>query len=197
MGIRLAIGREAGRGLGAAAGCSSKTSCCRFAGGAAGLAIGIWAISALDRVVAAGSVAPTWPAFTLDARMVAFTIATSVGRRQSSLAWAPAPARDEQRRARGANRHGDGELTAPVRGRRTLWALVVGRVCARLADVRVRRRLLVQRLRSRAQHPIPASIHRTCSRSSGRGPQVKTPDDASGWHSRKRLVARMRELARA
>src|SRR6185503_2295929 len=73
MGIRLAIGASRTRLLRQLL---VENIMLSVAGGTAGLAIGQWAISAL--VASLPDQAPTWAAFTLDARMVAFTIATSV-----------------------------------------------------------------------------------------------------------------------
>ena len=90
------------------------------AGGALGLAIGHWAIQLLISVLP--EEAPGWTTFTLDTRMVVFTIAVSVVT-ALLFGWAPAvhSMRADLRGAMAASAAGS---TAPVRGRRTLRMLV-------------------------------------------------------------------------
>ena len=68
--------------------------------------------------------APTWTTFALDTRMVIFTLATSM-LTAVLFGWAPA-LHAMNSDVRGAMSAATAGSTAPVRGRRTLWALVAG-----------------------------------------------------------------------
>ena len=144
IGIRLAIGASRARLLRQLL---VENIMLSIAGGAAGLAIGQWAISAL--ITSLPDQAPTWTTFTLDGRMVAFTIATSVAT-AVLFGWAPA-LHAMNNDVRGAI----ATATASFYGAGARQAHVVGArrcgVCACVADVRVRR-VAGARLRSRAQY---------------------------------------------
>ena len=118
IGIRLAVGASRARLLRQLL---VENIMLSIAGGAAGLAIGQWAISLL--VTSLPDQAPSWTTFTLDGRMIAFTIATSVAT-AVLFGWAPA-LHAMNNDVRGAMVTATAGSTAPVRGRRTLWALVV------------------------------------------------------------------------
>jgi predicted permease len=185
MGIRLAIGASRTRLLRQLL---VENIMLSIAGGAAGLAIGQWAISAL--VASLPDQAPTWAAFTLDARMVAFTIATSVAT-AVLFGWAPA-LHAMNNDVRGAIATATASSTAPVRGRRTLWALVVAEFA--LASLMFVCGGLLVRAYDRVRNTDPGFDPSNVLTFTVAVPQVKTPDDASGLAFRKRLVARMREL---
>ena len=118
IGIRLAVGAGRGRLLRQLL---VENVLLSLAGGALGLAIGHWAIQLL--VTSLPDQAPAWTTFTLDTRMVVFTLTTSV-LTTILFGWAPAlhAMSSDVRGAMAASAAGS---TAPVRGRRTLWALVV------------------------------------------------------------------------
>jgi predicted permease len=92
-----------------------------IAGGALGLVVGHWAIQLL--ITSLPDQAPGWTTFTLDRRMVIFTLATSM-LTAVLFGWAPA-LHAMNSDVRGAMSGATAGSTAPVRGRRTLWALVV------------------------------------------------------------------------
>ena len=185
MGIRLAIGASRTRLLRQLL---VENIMLSIAGGAAGLAIGQWAISAL--ITSLPDQAPTWAAFSLDGRMVAFTIATSVAT-AVLFGWAPA-LHAMNNDVRGAIATATANSTAPVRGRRTLWALVVAEFA--LASLMFVCGGLLVRAYDRVRNTDPGFDPSNVLTFTIAVPQVKTPDDASGLAFRKRVVARMREL---
>jgi predicted permease len=92
-----------------------------IAGGVLGLALGHWAIQAL--VTTLPDQAPAWTTFTLDGRMVLFTLAISM-LTAVMFGWAPA-LNAMKPDVRSAIVQATAGSTMPTRGRRTLWALVV------------------------------------------------------------------------
>jgi putative ABC transport system permease protein len=117
IGIRLAVGASRARLLRQLL---VENVLLSVAGGAVGLVVGHWAIQLL--VTSLPDQAPAWTTFTLDTRMMIFTLATSV-LTAILFGWAPAlyAMNSDVRGAMSAAAAGS---TAPVRGRRTLWALV-------------------------------------------------------------------------
>jgi putative ABC transport system permease protein len=186
IGIRLAIGASRVRLLRQLL---VENIMLSIAGGAAGLAIGQWAISLL--VTSLPDQAPTWTTFTLDGRMIAFTIATSVAT-AVLFGWAPA-LHAMNNDVRGAIATATASSTAPVRGRRTLWALVVAEFA--LASLMFVCGGLLVRAYDRVRNTDPGFDPTNVLTFTVAIPQVKTPDDAAGTAFRKRLVDRMREVA--
>lgn len=117
MGIRLAVGASRARLLRQLL---VENILLSMAGGALGLAIGHWAVQLL--ITSLPAQAPAWTTFTLDTRMVLFTLATSM-LTAVLFGWAPA-LHAMNSDVRGAMTMATAGSTAPVRGRRTLWALV-------------------------------------------------------------------------
>lgn len=185
IGIRLAVGASRVRLLRQLL---VENIILSIAGGAAGLVIGQWAISAL--VTSLPDQAPSWTTFTLDVRMVAFTIATSVAT-AVLFGWAPA-LHAMNHDVRGAMATATAGSTAPVRGRRTLWALVVAEFA--LASLMFVCGGLLVRAYDRVRNTDPGFDAAEVLTFSIGIPAVKTPDDASGAAFRQRLVARMREI---
>jgi len=117
MGIRLALG-------------SSRTRLLRqllienlmlaVIGGVIGLSVGRWALAALIRAVP--DQLPPWAAFSMDVRVMAFSVAI-VGATVILFGWAPAlhAVGGDLRSAVSATTNG---TTGAPRGRRTLWMLV-------------------------------------------------------------------------
>jgi predicted permease len=93
---------------------------------------------------------------------------------------------------RGAIATATANSTAPVRGRRTLWALVVAEFA--LASLMFVCGGLLVRAYDRVRNTDPGFDPSNVLTFTIAVPQVKTPDDASGLAFRKRVVARMREL---
>jgi predicted permease len=186
IGIRLAIGASRARLLRQLL---VENIILSIAGGAAGLAVGQWAISLL--VTALPDQAPAWTTFTLDARMVAFTIATSVAT-AVLFGWAPA-LHAINHDVRGAMSTATAGSTAPVRGRRTLWGLVVAEFA--LASLMFVCGGLLVRAYDRVRNTDPGFDPTNVLTFTVAVPQVKTPDDASGAAFRRRLVDRMRQIA--
>jgi predicted permease len=118
IGIRLAVGASRTRLLRQLL---VENILLSIAGGALGLAVGHWAIQVL--VTSLPDQAPSWTTFTLDTRMVIFTLVTSM-LTAVLFGWAPA-LHAMNSDVRGAMSAAAAGSTAPVRGRRTLWALVV------------------------------------------------------------------------
>jgi predicted permease len=118
IGIRLAVGASRMRLLRQLL---VENILLSVAGGALGLLIGHWAIQVL--ITSLPDQAPSWTTFTLDTRMVIFTLATSM-LTAVLFGWAPA-LHAMNADVRGAMSAATAGSTAPVRGRRTLWALVV------------------------------------------------------------------------
>ena len=118
IGIRLAVGASRARLLRQLL---AENVLLSIAGGALGLAVGHWAIQLL--IASLPDQAPAWTTFTLDTRMVIFTLATSM-LTAVLFGWAPA-LHAMNADVRGAMSAATAGSTAPVRGRRTLWALVV------------------------------------------------------------------------
>ena len=185
IGIRLAVGASRARLLRQLL---VENIILSIAGGAAGLAIGQWAISVL--ITSLPDQAPSWTTFTLDARMVAFTIATSVAT-AVLFGWAPA-LHAMNHDVRGAMSTATAGSTAPVRGRRTLWALVVAEFA--LASLMFVCGGLLVRAYDRVRNTDPGFDPSNVLTFSVAVPGVKTPDDASGAAFRTRLVDRMRQL---
>ena len=185
IGIRLAVGASRVRLLRQLL---VENVMLSIAGGAGGLAIGQWAISAL--VTALPDQAPSWTTFTLDARMVAFTIATSVAT-AILFGWAPA-LHAMNHDVRGAMTIATAGSTAPVRGRRTLWALVAAEFA--LASLMFVCGGLLVRAYDRVRNTDPGFEPSNVLTFTVAIPAVKTPDDASGLAFRTRLIDRMREL---
>ena len=117
IGIRLAVGASRTRLLRQLL---VENILLSIAGGALGLAVGHWAIQLL--ITSLPDQAPSWTTFTLDTRMVIFTLATSV-LTAVLFGWAPA-LHAMNSDVRGAMSAATAGSTAPVNGRRTLWALV-------------------------------------------------------------------------
>jgi putative ABC transport system permease protein len=118
MGIRLAIGASRARLLRQLL---VENLLLSMAGGALGLVIGQWAIQLL--ITSLPDQAPSWTTFTLDTRMVLFTLAMSM-LTAMLFGWAPA-LHAMNPDVRSAMTMATAASTAPVRGRRTLKALVV------------------------------------------------------------------------
>ena len=118
IGIRLAVGASRARLLRQLL---AENILLSIAGGALGLVLGHWAIQLL--VTSLPDQAPGWTTFTLDTRMVIFTLATSM-LTAVLFGWAPA-LHAMNSDVRGAMSAATAGSTAPVRGRRTLWALVI------------------------------------------------------------------------
>ena len=186
IGIRLAVGASRGRLLRQLL---VENIILSIAGGAAGLAIGQWAISLL--LTSLPDQAPTWTTFTLDARMVVFTIATSVAT-AVLFGWAPA-LYAMNHDVRGAMSTATAGSTAPVRGRRTLWGLVVAEFA--LASLMFVCGGLLVRAYDRVRNTDPGFDPSNVLTFTVAVPQVKTPDDAAGAAFRRRLVERMRAIA--
>ncbi|MBY0493754.1 MAG: ABC transporter permease [Cyanobacteria bacterium] len=186
MGIRLAVGASRARGLRQLL---VENVMLSIAGAAAGLAIGQWAIQLL--ITSLPDQAPSWTTFTLDGRMVVFTIATSVAT-AILFGWAPA-LHAMNKDVRGAIATATASSTAPIRGRRTLWALVVAEFA--LASLMFVCGGLLVRAYDRVRNTDPGFDPSNVLTFTVAVPGVKTPDDASGLAFRKRLVDRMRELA--
>ena len=186
MGIRLAVGASRARLLRQLL---VENVMLSIAGGAAGLAIGHWAIQLL--LTSLPDQAPSWTNFTLDGRMVAFTIATSVAT-AILFGWAPAlhAMNSDVRAAMATATAGS---TAPVRGRRTLWALVIAEFA--LASLMFVCGGLLVRAYDRVRNTDPGFDPSNVLTFSVAIPGVKTPDDESGAAFRKRLVDRMRGVA--
>ena len=119
IGIRLAVGASRTRLLRQLL---VENILLSIAGGALGLALGHTAIQLL--VTSLPDQAPGWTAFTLDTRMVSFTLVTSM-LTVVLFGWAPA-LHAMNSDVRGAMSAATAGSTLPVRGRRTLWALVAG-----------------------------------------------------------------------
>jgi len=186
MGIRLAVGASRARLLRQLL---VENVMLSIVGGAAGLAIGQWAIQLL--LTSLPDQAPSWTNFTLDGRMIAFTIATSVAT-AILFGWAPAlhAMNSDVRAAMATATAGS---TAPVRGRRTLWALVVAEFA--LASLMFVCGGLLVRAYDRVRNTDPGFDPSNVLTFTVAVPAVKTPDDASGLAYRKRLVERMRAVA--
>ena len=118
IGIRLAVGASRVRLLRQLL---VENILLAVAGGALGLVVGHWAIQVL--ITSLPDQAPGWTTFTLDTRMVIFTLAVSM-LTAVLFGWAPA-LHAMNSDVRGAMSAATAGSTAPVRGRRTLWALVV------------------------------------------------------------------------
>jgi len=185
IGIRLAVGASRGRLLRQLL---VENVLLSIAGGAAGLAVGQWAINVL--VTSLPDQAPAWTTFTLDGRMVAFTIAVSVAT-AILFGWAPA-LHAMNRDVRGAMSAATAGSTAPIRGRRTLWALVIAEFA--LASLMFVCGGLLVRAYDRVRNTDPGFDASNVLTFNVGIPAVKTPDDASGAAFRKRLVERMREI---
>ena len=183
IGIRLAVGASRGRLLRQLL---VENIMLSIAGGAAGLAIGQWAIRLL--LTSLPDQAPTWTTFTLDGRMIVFTIATSVAT-AILFGWAPA-LHAMNNDVRGAMAMAIAGSTAPVRGRRTLWALVVAEFA--LASLMFVCGGLLVRAYDRVRNTDPGFDPSNVLTFTVAVPAVKTPDDASGAAYRKRLVERLR-----
>ena len=186
IGIRLAVGASRGRLLRQLL---VENIMLSIAGGAAGLAIGQWAIRLL--VTSLPDQAPSWTTFALDARMIVFTIATSVVT-AILFGWAPA-LHAMNHDVRGAMATAIAGSTAPVRGRRTLWALVVAEFA--LASLMFVCGGLLVRAYDRVRNTDPGFDPSNVLTFTVAVPAVKTPDDASGLAYRVRLVERMRQIA--
>ena len=117
IGIRLAVGASRARLLRQLL---VENILLSIAGGVAGLALGHWAIQLL--ITSLPDQAPAWTAFTLDRRMVMFTLLTSM-LTAILFGWAPA-LHAMSSDVRGAMSVATAGSTTPTRGRRTLWALV-------------------------------------------------------------------------
>jgi predicted permease len=185
IGIRLAVGASRARLLRQLL---VENIMLSITGGAAGLAVGQWAISLL--VTSLPDQAPTWTTFTLDGRMIAFTIATSVAT-AILFGWAPA-LHAMNNDVRGAMVTATAGSTAPVRGRRTLWALVVAEFA--LASLMFVCGGLLVRAYDRVRNTDPGFDPSNVLTFTVAVPAVKTPDDAAGTAFRQRLVDRMREV---
>jgi predicted permease len=185
IGIRLAVGASRARLLRQLL---VENIMLSIAGGAAGLALGQWAISLL--VTSLPDQAPAWTTFTLDGRMIAFTIATSVAT-AVLFGWAPA-LHAMNNDVRGAMVTATAGSTAPVRGRRTLWALVVAEFA--LASLMFVCGGLLVRAYDRVRNTDPGFDPINVLTFTVAVPAVKTPDDAAGAAFRTRLVDRMREV---
>jgi len=118
MGIRLAVGASRSRLLRQLL---VENIFLSVAGGAIGLLIGQWAIQML--IGALPDQAPAWTEFTLDTRMVIFTLGTSMIT-AVLFGWAPA-LHAMNADLRGAIASATAGSTPAIRGRRTLRALVV------------------------------------------------------------------------
>lgn len=185
IGIRLAVGASRARLLRQLL---VENVMLSVAGGAAGLLVGQWAISML--VSSLPDQAPSWTTFTLDARMIAFTIAMSVAT-AILFGWAPAlHAMNDD--VRGAMTTATAGSTAPVRGRRTLWGLVVAEFA--LASLMFVCGGLLVRAYDRVRNTDPGFDPENVLTFTVAVPAVKTPDDAAGLAYRHRLVERMRQL---
>jgi putative ABC transport system permease protein len=185
IGIRLAVGASRVRLLRQLL---VENTLLSIAGGVAGLALGQWAIKLL--VTSLPDQAPSWATFTLDDRMVAFTIGVSVAT-AILFGWAPA-LHAINHDVRGAMSTATAGSTAPIRGRRTLWALVVAEFA--LASLMFVCGGLLVRAYDRVRNTDPGFDPSNVLTFNVGIPAVKTPDDASGAAFRARLVARMREL---
>lgn len=118
IGIRLAVGASRSRLLRQLL---VENVILSLMGGALGLLIGQWAIQLL--IGALPDQAPAWTEFTLDTRMVTFTLGTSM-LTALLFGWAPA-IHALNADLRGAIASATAGSTPAVRGRRTLRALVV------------------------------------------------------------------------
>jgi predicted permease len=118
IGIRLAVGASRARLLRQLL---VENVLLSIAGGALGLVVGHWAIRLL--ITSLPDQAPGWATFTLDPRMVMFTLAVSM-LTAVLFGWAPA-LHAMNSDVRGAMSAAAAGSTMPLRGRRTLWALVV------------------------------------------------------------------------
>ena len=186
MGIRLAIGASRARLLRQLL---VENVMLSAVGGAAGLVIGQWAISVL--VTSLPDNAPAWATFDLDVRMIGFTLAVSIAT-AILFGWAPA-LHAINNDVRGAIATATASSTAPVRGRRTLWALVAAEFA--LASLMFVCGGLLVRAYDRVRNTDPGFDPSNVLTFTVAVPQVKNPDDASGAAFRKRLIDRMREIA--
>ena len=118
MGIRLAVGASRMRLLRQLL---VENLILSVVGGAVGLLVGHWAIQLL--VEAVPTETPGWADFSLDTRMVLFTLATSV-MTAVLFGWAPA-LHAMNADLRGAVASATAGSTPAIRGRRTLRALVI------------------------------------------------------------------------
>jgi predicted permease len=159
-----------------------------IAGGALGLALGQWAMQAL--VTTLPDQAPAWTTFTLDARMVLFTLGTSF---LTAVLFGFAPAL----RAMTADVRSDivqatAGSTMPVRGRRTLWALVVAEFA--LASLMFVCGGLLVRAYDRVRNTDPGFDASNVLTFTASPPSVSYPDDATRVAFWTRFTDRLRAL---
>jgi predicted permease len=117
MGIRLAVGASRAR---LTRQLFVENIVLSIAGGALGLVLGEWALKAL--IATAGDQVPQWAVFTLDWRVVAFTLAVTIGT-TLLFGWAPV-LHAIQGNLKGAMHDASSGTTAGPGGRRTLTLLV-------------------------------------------------------------------------
>jgi predicted permease len=185
IGIRLAVGASRARLLRQLL---VENVLLSLAGGALGLVIGHWAIQLL--VTSLPDQAPAWTTFALDARMVAFTLATSM-LTAILFGWAPA-LHAINADVRGAMSVATAGSTAPVRGRRTLWALVTAEFA--LASVMFVCGGLLVRAYDRVRHTDPGFDAPQVLTFSASLPAATYPDGAARLAFWNRLADRLRAL---
>lgn len=146
MGIRLALGSSRFRLL---TQLLFENLILSVIGGAIGLAAGQWAIAVLVRMIP--DELPRWAAFQVDARVIAFSLATAVVT-VVLFGWAPA-LHAIGASVRSAMHATTGGTTGAPRGRRTLWFLVAGEFA--LAAVLLVCGLLFVKALDRVRHVDP------------------------------------------
>jgi putative ABC transport system permease protein len=185
IGIRLAVGASRARLLRQLL---VENVILSIAGGVLGLVLGHWAIQLL--ITSLPDQAPAWTTFALDARMVAFTLATSM-LTAILFGWAPA-LHAINADVRGAMSVATTSSTAPVRGRRTLWALMAAEFA--LASLMFVCGGLLLRAYDRVRHTDPGFATANVLTFTAAIPGITYTDDASRaafWH---RLSDRLRAI---
>ena len=185
MGIRLAVGASRTRLLRQLL---VENLILSAAGGMLGLAIGNWAIQLL--LESLPDQAPRWASFALDARMVIFTLATSI---VTALLFGCAPALHAMNAdLRSAVASDTAGSTPAIRGRRTLRALVVAEFA--LASLMFVCGGLLVRAYDRVTHVDPGFDPRGVSTFTVSLPAVSYADSKARLTFFERLESRLREL---
>ena len=185
MGIRLAIGASRTRLLRQLL---VENLILSAAGGVLGLVIGNWAIQLL--LESLPDQAPRWASFALDARMVIFTLGTSIVTAWL-FGWAPAlhAMNADLRSAVASDTAGS---TPAIRGRRTLRALVVAEFA--LASLMFVCGGLLVRAYDRVKNVDPAFDSNGVLTFTVSLPAVSYADDKARLSFFERLETRLREL---
>jgi predicted permease len=185
MGIRLAVGASRGRLLRQLL---VENLILSILGGAAGLLLGQWAIQLL--LESAPGQAPRWADFSLDARMVVFTLATSIAT-AILFGWAPA-LHAMNADLRGAIASAPAGSTPAISGRRTLRGLVIAEFA--LASLMFVCGGLLVRAYDRVRHVDPGFNPNGAFTFTLSLPGATYTDDAARMAFFARLEERLREL---